>query len=459
MSIDAQFPPSRFALRRASRNQSRRHFLRGMGVALALPWMESLPVLGQAAAAVAPNTPPLRLGIVFFSNGVEPIHWWAKGAGANMEIGPGLTPMMPHREDMVFIQGLFNQAAHVSTSPHLGRMNVLSGATVSLDPKEIRVGTSMDQVLASQIGSRTAVPSLVLGIEPNELRLEDGLSMIYGSSLSWMSPTKPATKEIYPSRTFDRLVGDGTARRLDRSILDEVRQDSQSLRPRISKGDNVKLTEYFESIRDIERRIERASKEERLEGWRPTLGKPDMPRPANELPQNVPDHMKLMLDLIVLAFQMDKTRIATLMLNNDLSQMNFKFLEGVQGALHLDLTHNGKAADKEAMYLKTNQFHIAQFAYLTQRMKDIREGDGTLLDNSILMCTSSLFDGDAHGANQLPILLTGKGQGSLKTGRILDYLEKPDEQRKVCSLHLSLMDRMGVNLEKFGDATARVAEL
>jgi len=286
-----------------------------------------------------------------------------------------------------------------------------------------------------------------------------GLSMIYGSSLSWASPTKPATKEIYPSRAFDRLVGDGSGRALDRSILDAVRQESQNLRPKISRGDNVKLTEYFESIRDIERRIAKANQEERLEGWRPTLTTPDMPRPKNELPQNVPDHMKLMLDLVVLAFQMDKTRVATLMLNNDLSQMNFKFVEGVQGALHLDLTHNGHAADKEAMYLKTNQYHIAQFAYLTQRMKDINEGDGTLLDHSILMLTSSLFDGDAHGANQLPIILTGKGGGTLKTGRVLDYLDKGDENRKICSLHLSLMDRMGVKLEKFGDATTRLAEL
>jgi hypothetical protein len=430
-----------------------------MGVALALPWMESLPLVGRLAAAGRANTPPLRLGVVFFSNGVEPIHWWAKGAGANMEIGPGLTPMMPHREDMLFIQGLYNQTAAVSTSPHLGRMNVLSGASVSLDPKEIRVGTSMDQVLAAHVGSRTQIPSLVLGIEPNELRLEDGLSMIYGSSVSWVSPTKPAAKEIYPARTFDRLVGDGTGRRLDRSILDEVRQDSQSLRPRISRADNLKLSEYFESIRDIERRIERASKEERIEGWRPTLERPDMPRPKNELPQDVPDHMKLMLDLIVLAFQMDKTRIATLMLNNDLSQMNFKFLEGVQGALHLDLTHNGRAADKEAMYLKTNQYHIAQFAYLTQRMKEINEGNGTLLDNSILMLTSSLFDGDAHGANQLPVLLTGKGAGTLKPGRVIDYLDKGDAQRKLCSLHLSLMDRMGVTVDRFGDADSRLAEL
>jgi hypothetical protein len=310
----------------SSGHLSRRHFLRGMGVALALPWMESLPLLGQAPAAAGiktANAPPLRLGIVFFSNGVEPIHWWAKGQGASMELGPGLLPMMPHRQDMVFLQGLFNKTADVSTSPHLGRMNVLSGAPVSLDPNEIRVGTSMDQIIASRIGGRTAVPSLVLGIEPNELRLEDGLSMIYGSSVSWISPTKPATKELYPSRVFDRLVGDGSGRQLDRSILDEVRRDSQSLRPRISRGDNEKLSEYLESIRDIEKRIERASKEERIEGWRPTLAQPDMPRPKNELPQNVPDHMKLMLDLIVLAFQMDKTRVATLMLNNDLSQMNF----------------------------------------------------------------------------------------------------------------------------------------
>jgi hypothetical protein len=440
---------------------TRRHFLRGVGVALALPWLESMPLYGQIAtgATAKAATPPLRLGIIYFSNGVEPAHWWARGAGAAMELGPALESMKPHREDLVFINGLYNQSAYESTSPHLGRMNLLSGAPVSLDPGEIRVGTSMDQVLAAQIGGHTAVPSLVLGIEPNELRLEDGLSMIYGSSLSWVSPTKPATKEIYPSRAFDRLVGDGSGRKLDRSILDEVREDSASLKRKVSRDDSEKLAEYYESIRDIEKRIERAGKEERLEGWRPTLTQPNLPRPANELPQNVPDHMKLMLDLTVLAFQMDKTRIATLMLNNDLSQMNFKFLQGVQGALHLDLTHNGKAADKEAMYLRTNQFHIEQFAYLTQRMKEIREGEGTLLDNSIMMMASSLFDGDAHSANQLPILLTGKGGGSLRTGRILDYLQAGDDQRKACSLHLSLMDRMGVKLDRFGDASTRLAGL
>lgn len=443
---------------------SRRQFLRGMGVALALPWLESLPLTGRlsAAAGTAAGTatkPPLRLGIVYFSNGVEPIHWWAKGSGASMEVGPALAPMKPYTGDMVFIRGLFSQAALQSSSPHLGRMNVLSGAEVSLDPSVIRVGTSMDQVLAQQIGGQTAIPSLVLGIEPNELRLEDGLSMIYGSAISWTTPTRPATKEIYPARAFDRLVGDGSGRPLDRSVLDEVREDAASLRPKVSRNDRLKLDEYFESIRDIELRIERAGREGTIEGWKPTLETPDMPRPDDDLPQNVPAHMKLMLDLVVLAFQMDRTRIATLMLNNDLSQMNFKFLEGVQGALHLDLTHNGRAADKEAMYLKTNQFHIEQFAYLTGRMKQIQEGEGTLLDNSILMCTSSLFDGDAHSADQLPILVTGRGQGTIRTGRILDYLDAGDDHRKVCSLHLSLMDRMGVSLRQFGDATTRLEEL
>ncbi|HYE74573.1 MAG TPA: DUF1552 domain-containing protein, partial [Blastocatellia bacterium] len=217
--------------------------------------------------------------------------------------------------------------------------------------------------------------------------------------------------------------------------------------------------EYLESVRDIEKRIDHAAKEERLEGWRPTLKQPNLPRPADQIPQNVPEHMKLMLDLIVLAFQMDKTRVITLMLNNDLSQMNFKFIEGVRGALHLDLTHNGKAPELEAMYLKTNQFHTEQFTYLVKRLKEIDEGGTSLLDNSVIMFASSLFDGDAHGADQLPIVLAGKAGGALQTGRILDYLDKGNDNRRACSLFLSLMDLMDVRLDRFGDADKRLAGL
>lgn len=434
---------------------SRRNFLRGAGVALALPWLESLPLRAQDAK----NKPPLRFAHIFFSNGVEPAHWWAKGTGAAMEFGQAAVPLAPIREDLVFLRGLYHQKAFVSTSPHLGRMNLLSGEQVSLDPKVIRVGTSFDQILAQRLGNRTPVPSMALGIEPNELRLEDGLSMIYGSCISWTSPSKPAPKEIYPARVFDQLVGDPAGRKLDRSILDAVLSESRSLQPRVSGNDRKKLDEYFESIRDIEKRLDHAAKEERLEGWRPTLKSPNMPRPADATPQNVPEHIKLMLDLVVLAFQMDKTRIATLMLNNDLSQMNFKFIDGVRGALHLDLTHNGKAPEAEAMYLKTNQYHVQQFTYLVQRLKAIDEGGSSLLDNSILMLASSLFDGDAHGADQLPIVLAGRAGGALETGRILDYLDKGNDNRRACSLFLSIMDLMGVRLESFGDAETRLAGL
>lgn len=443
---------------------SRRAFLRGATLALTLPWLESLPVraedTGKQQAAGGLTKPPVRFACLYFSNGVEPAHWWAKGSGASMEIGPGLAPMQPFREDIVFLRGLFNEQAVLHKSAHLGRVpNLLSGAWVSTDQNEIRVGKSMDQVLAGEIGKATAVPSLVLGIEPNELRLEDGLSMIYGSSISWQSPTKPATKEIYPARAFDLIVGDRRGRERDKSVLDEVAADARSLSGQLSKADRVKLDEYLESIRDIEQRIARAAKGERLEGFRPTLAEPNMPRPGDELPQNVPGHMKLMLDLVVLAFQMDKTRLATCMLNNDLSQMNFGFLEGVRGALHLDLTHNGRDPELEAMYLKTNQFHTEQFAYLLSRLKAIDEGGQSLLDNSLLMFCSNLFDGDKHQADEMPILLAGKGGGTLQTGRVLDYLDRGDENRRACSLYLSLMDRLGVKLDRFGDSDRRLAEL
>ena len=441
---------------------SRRVFLRSAGGTLALPWLASLPQRSAYGKRVSdtPDKPPRRFACVYFSNGVEPEHWWAKPSPGGMQFGPGLQPLLPYRDDLCVLEGLFNAQSVANPSAHLGRMpNLLSGAWVSLDQNDLRVGRTMDQVLAQRIGKHTALPSLVLGIEPTELRLEDGLSMLYGSCISWSSPTRPTTKEIYPSRAFDAIVGNRRQAGLDRTILDQVLADAKSLRPQLAVRDRVKLDEYLESIRDIERRTDRAANEERLEGWRPTLAKADMPRPADEIPQNVPDHMRLILDLIVLAFRMDRTRIATCMLNNDLSQMNFGFLEGVQGSLHLDLTHNGRDPVREAMYLKTNQFHVAQFAYLLRRLKEIDEGDQTLLDSSLLLFCSNLFDGDKHQADRMPMVLAGGGGGSVTPGRLLDYRDRPVKDRRACSLYLSLMDRMGVALPQFGDSDRRLADL
>ena len=436
---------------------SRRRFLRGLGVSLALPWMKSLRLYSEETGKLTTKepslTPPNRFACIYFSNGVEPAHWWARQKGPSMEIGPGLAPLQDHRDDIIFLKGLYNQQAVDHPSPHLGRIpNLLSGAWVSNEQSVIQVGETMDQVMAKTIGNQTALPSLALGIEPTELRLEDGLSMLYGSCISWSSDTKPAMKEIYPARVFDMLVGDGSGRRLDRSILDATLSDAKSIRSQLNTEDRAKLDEYLESIRSIERRIEMAGKEETVEGWRPTLDTPDMPRPKDGLPREIPRHMQLMLDLIVMAFQMDKTRIATCMLNNDLSQMNFGFLKDVQGSLHLDLTHNGKDPALEAMYLKTNQFHVEQFVYLLNRMKSIQEGDGTLLDHSMLLFCSNLFDGDRHQADEMPMILAGNGGGTIQTGRILDYMQQPKEERRACNLYLSLMERMGVEANRFGDA-------
>lgn len=446
-------------------NMERRAFLRGAGYTLALPWLGSRVVRANESgkkthAAAVRDKPPVRFGCLYFSNGVEPQHWWAKKGERQIEYGPGLEPLQSRSDEITFIKGLFNEQAALHPSPHMGRMaNLLSGAWVSNDQSEIRVGKTMDQVLADRLGTQTDVPSLALGVEPTELRLEDGLSMIYGSCVSWASDTKPATKEIYPSRVYDLIVGGNGDRKLDRSILDSVVSDASRLRNQISAADRVKLDEFFESVRDIENRIDRAKKEESLEGWTPSATKPTFARPDEALPQNVDQHMRLMLDLIVLAFQMDKTRIATCMLNNDLSQMNFGFLDGVSGSLHLDLTHNGRDPELEAMYLKTNQFHSQQLAYLLERMSKIDEGDSTLLDNSILMFCSNLFDGDRHEADEMPILLCGGGGGTLRNGKIIDVRDEPTDQRRACSLYLSIMDRMGISLPAFGDAKSRLAQL
>ena len=326
--------------RQSSLDNSRRHFLRGVGVALALPWLESLPcgrALAEAAAGAKGRPAPAAAAVrrrVYFSNGVEPAHWWAKGAGASMEIGPGLKPMVPSARTWSSSSGLFNEQAARHKSPHLGRMPTCSRARGSA-PSRTRSASASRWTRSSRnaIGDQTAVPSLVLGIEPTELRLEDGLSMIYGSCISWVVATKPATKEIYPVRVFDLLVGDGTGRRArSQHPRRGARRSAASLSRRSAAPTATSSTIPRIDPRHRAAHRRGAGNDGRLEGWRPSLDKPDMPRPADELPQNVPDHMKLMLDLIVLAFQMDKTRIATLMLNNDLSQMNFRFLEGVQGA-------------------------------------------------------------------------------------------------------------------------------
>jgi hypothetical protein len=273
--------------------------------------------------------------------------------------------------------------------------------------------------------------------------------MLYSSHVSWSSPTTPTPLELYPALAFDRLFNDGTPRG-DRSVLDAVLADAQTFRGSISRSDQRKLDEYLDSVREIEQRIDRAGKRGELQGWRPTLTQPNVPRPAAGIPQNIADHMRLMCDVLVLGFQTDTTRVSTLKLNNDHSALRFPHLN-VDYVIHHLLSHSDTAD-----WLKVNQFFVEQVAYVARRLDAIQEGERTLLDNTMLLFLSSMLTGN-HEANQLPVVLLGKGGGQIRTGRVLDYLGRPN--RKMCSLYLSMLDKCGIRLERFGDSNQRLAEI
>ncbi|HZZ72387.1 MAG TPA: DUF1552 domain-containing protein, partial [Pirellulales bacterium] len=296
---------------------------------------------------------------------------------------------------------------------------------------------------------QTKVPSLVLGCEQSIAALHKNYSMIYSSHISWSSPTTPTPLELYPALAFDRLFRDEVGK-ADKSVLDSVLEESSDLRRQISTSDQRRLDEYLFSVRDVEQRIANAGKERRLEGWRPTLAKPDQPRPADGMPQDIDDHMRLMCDILVLAFRTDTTRICTLKLNNDHSSLRFPKLK-IDYMIHHLLSHSDGAD-----WLRVNQFFVEQLGYIAGKLDAVQEGERTLLDNSMILYMSSMMTGN-HDNFQLPVVMLGSGGGQIKTGRILDYLDKPN--RKMCSLYLSLMDKMGVHLDQFGDSKERLPNI
>ena len=428
---------------------SRRTMLRGVGVSMVLPWLESLPVWGSEAgkAARSANEPPLRFACLFSGNGFHAHEWWAKGEGAQMELGKVLEPLVPFREKLNFVEGLFNKEAQYGGIHSAQTGQLLSGAKLAPDGA-IRSGKSMDQVMAQRIGHNTKVPSLVLACEPSLPNVHKNYSMVYSSHISWSSPTTPTPLELYPALAFDRLFRDEPGR-ADRSVLDAVRQDASSLRRKVSTSDRRRLGEYFDSVREVEKRLERARKDRRLQGWRPTLDEPNVPRPADGIPQDIDEHMRLMCDILVLAFQTDTTRICTLKLNNDWSQLRFPHL-GV-GDIHHLVSHKDSPE-----WLKVNQFFVKQVAYIAERLDSIQEGDRTLLDNTMLLYLSSMLNGHHH-VKDLPVVLVGGGGGQIPGGRVLNYKEQPN--RQLCRLYLSLMDKMGVQIDQFGDADAPLQEV
>lgn len=429
---------------------SRRTFLRGLGVTMALPWMESLTVWGDEAkkSTELASQAPVRFACLFAGNGFHSKEWWAKGSGRGMELGKVLEPLTDVREKLLFIRGLYNEEALKGNIHSSQTGNLLSGAPLA-SGGDIRSGTSVDQLLAQQIGTQTKVPSLVLGCETANPGVHKNYSMLYSSHISWSSPTTPTPLELYPALAFDRLFKED-ASKTDKSVLDAVLADANGLRSKISVADRTKLDEYLTSVREVEQRIEQAGKANRLQGWRPTLSQPNIPRPADGVPQDIDEHMRLMCDIMVLAFQTDTTRFCTLKLNNDHSSLRFPKL-GVDYMIHHLLSHSDGAD-----WLKVNQFFVQQLGYIAKKLDAIQEGERTALDNSLIMFCSSMMTGH-HDATQLPVVVLGRGGGKLESGRVLDYSGKPN--RKMCSLYLSLLDKFDVRPKSFGDSTERLAEV
>ncbi|MCI0333508.1 MAG: DUF1552 domain-containing protein [Planctomycetes bacterium] len=432
-----------------TRKFSRRTMLRGLGVTMALPWLESLNVWGKVAVGqTVASEAPVRLAVLFAGNGFHSKEWWTKGDGRDMQLGQVLAPLTDLREKLLFIRGLYNEQALKGNIHSSQTGNLLSGAPLA-SGGDIRSGTSVDQLLAQTYGRSTKVPSLVLGCEKSNPGVHKNYSMLYSSHISWTSPTTPTPLELYPALAFDRLFKDEAARG-DKSVLDAVLADASDLRRQISNADQRKLDEYLDSVRDVEQRIEQAGKQGELQGWRPTLDKPNINRPPDGIPQNIADHMRLMCDILVLGFQTDTTRITTLKLNNDHSSLRFPHL-GVDYMIHHLLSHSDTAD-----WLKVNQFFVEQLAYIARKLDAIQEGERTALDNSMLLFCSSMLTG-SHDATQLPVVMLGRGGGKIQTGRALDY--SGNSNRQMCRLYLSILDKMNVRPKTFGDATERLSEV
>jgi hypothetical protein len=435
---------------------TRRTLLKGVGVTMALPWLESLSGWGsEAPSGTLPPAPLRRFAALFMGNGISPPHWAAKASGADMELSKSLQPLASLRPRLNVISGLFNKHA-TGVGIHPGQTgNILSGAALQKGAV-LHGDVSMDQVLAAHFAEETAQPSLVLGCEqPITGYHETNFSMAYSSHISWRDANSPVPMEVYPSLAFDSLFDNQGSRRT-LSILDRVKEQAAGLNRQVSHADQDKLDEYLTSVREIEKRVERTRAEkDRADDKARDRGRPapSMRRPDNGLPEDIRAHMRLMCDIIALAFQTDKTRVATLLLCRDLSGLFYPFLD-VRTAHH-PTSHE----DQSDAYERVTRYYVSQLAYLAGRLAAMTEGDATVLDNSCLMFISSMWSGSRHDSSKVPVLLVGGLGGRLATGRVLDYTGRSDDDRKLCSLYLSLINRMGVEAERFGDATAPLTGL
>jgi len=447
---------------------SRRALLRGAGAAVALPWLEAMtPAFGQPKASAKP---PVRLAWFYVPNGVHMPNWRPAEAGELKELPPILKSLEPVRKNVVVISDLAADHCINSVAAHEpSGGGYLIGARCKHSEEPEVAGISIDQLAAQQIGLKTPVDSLALGIDPG-MRGDHGFSGTYLSNISWRSQNTPAALELNPKQLFDRLFRGQAPRRarwgaeeperpekksdsIESSVLDLVREDARSLQGRLGFSDRRKLEEYFEGLRSIEKRIDQAGKE----GVPPPPGSKDEPGKFSELPtltmpggRGIPssfaEHVNLLLDILTLAFQTDTTRVATFMFSCEKSGRSYP---EIQVGSHHSISHHQGKAENHAMLTKINTLHLELFARMLGRMGQIWEGESTLLDNVAICYGSAISDGNKHNHDDLPVLLAGGGGGVLKGDRHL----KPGKKTPICNLYLDMVLRAGADIKKFGDST------
>jgi hypothetical protein len=453
---------------------SRRTMLKGMGAMMSLPMLEAMAPR-KAFGAAPISKPPVRMAALYMANGVNPQTWEPAGAGAEFELSPVLQPLQKLKSEILVLGELMNVGTIGGDGHYVKTAAFLTGTTITKTTgSELRCGgVSMDQIAAQHIGHFTPLPSLELGIEPVTTGVDTnvGYTRLYGSNIAWGTPTTPVAKEINPRFAFDRLFRNDQGRRrdsgTDKSVLDLVLNDAHQLRKRIGKADQAKLGEYLESVRAVEKRIEYdarqkaddyrsdplARKEIEKLGARITSYYDD-PAQASERKVNHTEHVRLMLDLMVLAFWTDSTRVSTFMFANAVSGKNFSFLEGVSGGHH-QISHHENDKSKLEQYKRINIWHIEQYAYMLEKMQSIREGEGTLLDNSMVLFGAGMRDGNKHDPHNLPLVLAGRAGGTISPGRHLVY----EKKTPLCNLYRSMLSRMNAPVDKFADSTGELPGL
>ncbi|QDT36790.1 DUF1552 domain-containing protein [Stratiformator vulcanicus] len=432
---------------------TRRFALQGLGASLALPWLPSL-AWAKGGRAAEKFAPPKRWAYLMMSNGVNPEDWWAEETSSGLELSKTLSPLNEYKNKLVAFEGLNLVPGSTPGAGHTYFTNFLAGSA-SLDDQG-ETGQTIDQLMADVIGQQTAIPAINLGIEPPEAGSTGSTSA--KSTISWRKKGTPVAPEVVPRQAFDRLFNTQMLMR-DTSVLDVVLGQSKQLERQLGLQDRKKLDDFMTSVRDVEKRIERISQPRSVDEWQPTLSEPDMDAPKDGLDFDLPTHVRLMLDIMALAFQTDKTRLATLLMAADVSyNIRYNFIPGIRGeALH-GISHHGNKPDAKKDYQIVNEWHVKQYAYLLKKLDEVDEGGQSILDSSMIMIGSNMFDGHIHDYRKCPLVMTGGAAGAIKTGRVLNF--KPeDKDRAVANLWLSQAQAMGVEIESFGNSTGTLRGL